>query len=140
MDPIRAPEESRSSRVGSARTPVRGSDGPIARTITFFDCVPVIMNPPIKTLSPVATRKRVEIFPKAPAVGVGVGMGVPVAVAVGVAVTVEVAVGVAVGSTVGVAVAVGVTVADTVGVAVAVAVGVAVAVAVGVAVGVEDGA
>ena len=34
----------------------------MARTITFFGCVPVTMNPPMSTLSPVSTRKRVEMF------------------------------------------------------------------------------
>ncbi len=57
--------------MGSASAPAnrQASDGPIARTITFFGCVPVIMNPPIRTLSPVSTRKRVEMFAKVVAGG-----------------------------------------------------------------------
>ena len=38
------------------------SEGPIARTITFFGCGPVTMNPPMSTLSPVSTRRRVEML------------------------------------------------------------------------------
>jgi hypothetical protein len=53
--------------------------------------VPVIMNPPIRTLSPVSTRKRVEIFPRMLGVAVGVGVGVGVWVGVGVGVGVGVA-------------------------------------------------
>ena len=34
----------------------------MARTITFFGCVPVTMNPPMSTLSPVSTRRRVEML------------------------------------------------------------------------------
>ena len=30
--------------------------------ITFLSCVPVTMKPPMRTLSPVSTRRRVEIF------------------------------------------------------------------------------
>src|SRR6476646_2753979 len=57
------PEESYSSRTGSANTPgtwKAASDGPMARTIIFFGAVPEIMKPPISALSPVSTRKRVE--------------------------------------------------------------------------------
>ena len=42
----------------------------MARAITLFGCVPVIMNPPIRTLLPVSTRKRVEMFPKVLGIGV----------------------------------------------------------------------
>src|SRR5437899_9118859 len=69
------------SRTGSANRPGKGApllvrDGPIARTITFLGSVPVMMNPPIRTLSLVRTRARVEIFCNcAGAVG-GVGVGV----------------------------------------------------------------
>ena len=59
---IRLPALSCNSSVGFASTPSSGNEGPIARTITFFACDPVIMNPPIRTLSPVSTRKRVEMF------------------------------------------------------------------------------
>src|SRR4051812_44402632 len=87
--------------------------------ITFFGCVPVTMKPPIRALSPVSTRKRVEILPSAVfgvavgdavgfAVGVAVGFAVAVAVAVALGVAVAVAVAVAVGVAVAVAVAVGV--------------------------------
>ena len=101
------------------------SEGPIARTITFFGWVPVMMNPPMRTLSAVSTRRRVEIFPNKLPDGVTVG------VALGA--TVDVAEGVAVGVVVGLAVAVGL--GEGVGVAVAVAVGVAVALGEAVGVG-----
>src|SRR4051812_38725881 len=94
-----------SSSVGLPSLSASGSEVPMPRTITFFGCVPVIMKPPMRTLSPVSTRKRVEIFAKVvTSVGVAVAAGVAVAVAVGVAVAV--AVGVAVAVAVGVAVAV----------------------------------
>ena len=38
------------------------SDGPIPRKTTFFGAAPVMMNPPIITLSPVSTLSRVEIL------------------------------------------------------------------------------
>ena len=82
------------------------------------------MNPPIKTLSPVSTRRRVEMFPKVPGVSVGVAEGGGVGVAVGVGVAAGVGVGVGVGTGVGVGVAGGVGV--TIGVAVAVGDGVGV--------------
>ena len=97
------------------------SDGPIARTIIFFGCVPVTMKPPISTLSPVSTRKRVEMFPRI----AGEALGVAVGIAVDVGVTVGVRLGVGLGVAVGVGVDVGL------GVAVAVAVGVGVGVGVG---------
>src|SRR6476646_9142390 len=97
-----------SSRVGFWSRSEKGNDGPIARTITFFGCVPVTMNPPIKTFSPVSTRNRVEILASWPGTGVGVG----VAVGFGVGVAVGFGVGVAVGFGVGVAVGFGVGVAD----------------------------
>ena len=101
------------------------SDGPIPRKTTGLDSLPVMIKPPIITLSPISTRSRVEIFK----FWAGVPVGVAVAVAVGVAVAVAVGVDVAVAEAVGVAVAV------AIGVQVAVAVGVAVAVAVAVGVG-----
>src|SRR5947207_1911616 len=108
--------------MGSASTPGKKGEreGPIARTITFFACVPVIMNPPIRTLSPVSTRKRVEMFPKV----VGVGVGDAAGVGVGVGVAAGVRVGVGVGEPTGVAVGVGVALAVGVGVGVVVGVGV----------------
>src|ERR1051325_440852 len=134
----RVPAESCNSKTGSASTPEKKaeSDGPIARTITFFGCVPVIMNPPMRTLLPVSTRRRVEMLPKTlPGAGVplGVGDGVTEGVVVGVTEGVTLALTVAVGLCDGVptTVAVGVAVAVTVGVAV----GLDVAVAVGVPLG-----
>jgi hypothetical protein len=62
------------------------------------------MNPPIKTLSPVSTNNRVEIFAS---VAGWFGVGVGVAEGFGVGVGVAVGSGVAVGVTVGVAVGVG---------------------------------
>jgi hypothetical protein len=69
------------------------------------------MKPPIITLSPVSTRKRVEIFKAWAGVGVGVAVGEAVGLAVGVAV--GVAVGLAVGVAVGVGLGVGVGVIPT---------------------------
>ena len=105
LDLIKAPEPSRNSRIGSANAPERGSDVPMARTMTRFGCVPLMIKPPISTLSPVSTRKRVAMLPREPggAVGVGVAVG-GVGVAVGGG---GLAVGVALGEG-GVAVAVGV--------------------------------
>src|SRR4051812_50148601 len=69
------PPLSRNSRTGSARTPANARDGPIARTMTFFGCVPVMMKPAIKTLFPVPTLTREEILPNCPGCGVAVGVG-----------------------------------------------------------------
>src|SRR3954453_13172358 len=124
--------------MGSARAlpiPADCMEGPRPRIATFLGEFPVMMNPPIATLSPISTGTRVEMFNDrtgGSVVGAGVEVGVRedsgVAVAVGVGCgTVAVAVGVGYGT---VAVAVGVgccTVAVAVGVAcgtVAVAVGV----------------
>src|SRR5881394_550257 len=95
-----------SSSTGSFRTFAAGipklvNDGPRPRNTTGLDAFPRMMKPPIITLSPTSTRRRVEMF-KAWA---GVVVGVAVAVAVGVAVGLAVAV------------AVGETVADAVGLA-----------------------
>jgi hypothetical protein len=87
----------------------------MARTMTLFGWVPVMINPPIRTLSPVSTRRRVEMLPNAltPGVPAGVGVGVwpgvavVIAVAVGVAAA-AVAVAVAVGLGLGIGVGVGV--------------------------------
>src|SRR5438105_4154256 len=51
------------------------------------------MKPPISTLSPVSTRKRVEMFPSVAGLGVGIGVGVAVDVGIGVGVGVGVGVG-----------------------------------------------
>src|SRR5438874_1678733 len=165
FETIVAPLPSCSSRNGSASgsgTPKVPSDGPIPRRTSWDGSSPVIMRPPImtlslvrtkprrrmrlfpspsmmkpamRTLSPASTRIRVEIFARWElGVGVAVGMGVGVGVAGGVAVAVALAVAVAVA--VGVAVAAGVAIGVAVGVAVAVAVGVPVGVEVGVGVGV----
>src|SRR5437773_2430342 len=90
----------------------------MARRITFFGWVPVIMNPPMRTLSPVSTRRRVEIFPRMLADGVPVGVALGVVVAEGVAVGLGVVVGVGegVGAIVGVAVGVAVALGEGVGV------------------------
>src|SRR6478672_5854003 len=73
-----------SSTTGSANAPVTpnfASDGPSARTMTFFDAEPVIMKPPMARLSPVSTRTRVETLRKPAGEGVavaeGVGLGPP---------------------------------------------------------------
>jgi hypothetical protein len=59
------PSAARNSRTGFASRSVRpncSSDGPMARMITLFDALPVIMKPPINASSPVSTRRRVEIL------------------------------------------------------------------------------
>src|SRR6476619_3995774 len=84
------------SSVGSASLSASSNDVPIARMITFFGCVPVTMNPPMRTLAPVSTRSRVEMLARV-VTGVGLGatdgVGVDVGVAVAVGVGVEVGVG-----------------------------------------------
>ena len=79
----------------------------MARKMTLFGCVPVTMNPPMRALSPVSTRSRVEMLPRVVGGTLGVGVGLAgVAVGVGgcgVGVTLGVGVaGVAVGVGVGV--------------------------------------
>src|SRR4051812_4558767 len=81
------------SKVGFASLSANGREVPIPRMITFFGCVPVMMKPPMRTLSPVSTRKRVEMLARvvtegvavgvADAAGVGLGKGGGVAVGVG---------------------------------------------------------
>src|SRR5215212_6111194 len=114
-----------SSITGSASTsvsPLWIKEGPIPRTITCLEALPVMMKPPMPTLSPTETRMRVERLTACvinPGVAVGVAVGIAVGVGVGppgVAVAVAVAVGV--GPT-GVAVAVAVALAVAVGVGVA---------------------
>ena len=83
---IVAPLESCNSKTGSAKTPVSGREGPIARAMTCFDSVPVTMNPPIETLSSIPTFTRVEILPSwtgKNGVGAGVGVGEGEAVGLG---------------------------------------------------------
>src|SRR5207237_1929107 len=99
------------SKVGSSKfhpttAPFALTDGPRARKTTFLGSLPVIIIPAMRTLSPVCTRRRVEMFRSCAGVGVGVGVGDGVAVGVAVGLGVAVAVGVAVG--VGVAGGVGV--------------------------------
>src|SRR5213078_1322534 len=84
------PPLSCNSRTGSASTPASGREGPIARMMTVFGCVPAI-----KRLFPVPTLTRDEILPNC--AGAGVAAGVAVAVAVAVGVVFGVADGVAVG-------------------------------------------
>src|SRR2546423_4791999 len=128
---INAPLLPRSSRTGSrsrSLSPACAREGPMPRRNSFLGVLPVMIKPPIMTLSPVPTRRRVEMFKAWAGVDVAVGVAVGVAVAVAVGVAVAVAVGVAVAVAVGVAVAVAVAVGATVAVAVAVAVAVGVAV------------
>src|SRR5947209_11795606 len=104
-----APVPSWSSRTGSARLPATGKEGPIARTITFFCCVPVTIKPPINTLSPVSTRRRVEILAsRVDDAGGGVAGAVGVELTVGVNEAVGACVGDGFGAGVVVGVAVGV--------------------------------
>src|SRR5204863_10182767 len=79
---------------GSAwRTPKAASDGPRARRRRCFGALPVMMKPPMPTLSPVRTNIRVErLSGCAAGEGVAVGAGVVVAVTEGVAVGTGVAV------------------------------------------------
>src|SRR5437879_284685 len=58
----KAPEESWSSRIGSASLSARDNEDPIARTMIFLGCVPVTIMPPTKALSPVWTKPRVEML------------------------------------------------------------------------------
>ena len=116
FDAIGDAPEPYNSRNGSASgfgTPDEFKEGPIARTRTCFGLAPVMMKPPMPTLSPVPTRIRVERFRAW--LGVGVGLAVGVAVALAVAVGVEVGVDVAVAVALGVEVAVAVAVAVGVG-------------------------
>src|SRR4026208_1475812 len=107
-----------SSRTGSANGLPTTNEGPIARRRTFLGPLPVMINPPIPTLSLVRTRIRVERLTGCaapPGVGEGVGVIVGVEVGVGPGVIVPVAVEVAVAVGVDVAVAVAVAVAVGVG-------------------------
>src|ERR1700694_543286 len=138
---INAPLGPCSSSTGSARTAPAGtpepvSDGPRARSTTGLGAFPVMMKPPMPTLLPVSTRKRVEMSNAWDGEDVGVGVGVGVTPGVGCGVTPGVGVGVAAG----VAVAVGVATGVGVGVGVAAGVGVGVAGGVGVGVGAPAGA
>src|SRR6202163_1688395 len=82
---MRPPKESRNSRTGSASAPAKKeeTEGPLARTMTLLGWVPVMINPPMRALSPVSTRRRVEMLPSTVAVQEGVGVEVKAGVAVG---------------------------------------------------------
>ena len=54
--------------------PPEFTDGPLASSNTLFASVPVIMKPPIRMLSPVCTRARVEILRSCAGVGVSPGL------------------------------------------------------------------
>src|SRR4051794_36175386 len=83
-----------SSRTGSASAlGTLVMEGPIARIMTRLGTLPVIIKPPMPTLSPVCTRIRVE---RLRACDPGLGVAVAVAVGAGVAVGAAVAVGVGV--------------------------------------------
>src|ERR1043166_7896348 len=113
-----------SSRVGFAIAfgmPNRVSDGPRARSSTCLGPLPVMINPPMPTLSPVWTSILVEMLRACEAAPLGVDVAEAVAVALGPGVPDAVAVAVAVG--------VGGGVPDAVAVAVAVGVAVGVGVA-----------
>ena len=70
-------------------TPIALSEGPVARKISVFACVPLMINPPMRTFCPVPTLIRVEIFTRWLGLLPGVDVGVAVGVAVGVGVGVE---------------------------------------------------
>ena len=66
--------------IASDRALATGSDGPIARSISFFGRLPVMITPPIRTSSPVPTRSRVEMLPSVLGMIVSVAVpGVPTA-------------------------------------------------------------
>src|SRR5436190_7683216 len=82
-----------SSITGSASASLTVKEGPIARRMTRFGALPVMMKPPIPTSAPVRTSIRVErLRACAAVVGLGVtgglGAGVGVGVGVGVCATV----------------------------------------------------
>src|SRR5437763_7718518 len=84
-------------------------EGPTARRSTRLGALPVMMNPPMPTFSPVRTRIRVERLRACVAgAGLGLAVGTGVMVAVGVTPGVGVATGVGVGAAVGVGVTPGV--------------------------------
>src|SRR5205807_9075362 len=102
------PFEPCSSRTGSGSAsgikPL--NDGPIPRSNTCREPVPLTIRPPIPTSLPVPTNNRVErLIARVPGVGIGVGLaatvGVALAVAVGIGVPVVATVAVGVGVEVG---------------------------------------
>src|SRR5438552_17415944 len=76
LDAINAPVVSCSSRVGSTRFPVTGTEGPRARMITVLGALPLMIKPPIATSLPSSVRTRVDKLAKllGPA-GSGAGRG-----------------------------------------------------------------
>src|SRR2546421_1458773 len=86
---ISAPLAPWSSITGSLRSDAAGrpelvSEGPMPRNTTGLATLPVMMKPPIITLSPVSTRRRVEMFNALAGVAVGVAGGGAEGVGVGV--------------------------------------------------------
>src|SRR5450432_1144392 len=134
------PDELNNCRLGSRSSeerPVTNKDGPSALTITSLLTPPFPrMKPPMRTLSPVSARARVEMLSSASplTVGVGVAEGFPVGVGLAVGVAEGVGVTLGVGMMLGVGVALGV----GVGLGVGLIVGVSVTVGVIVGVGVTD--
>ena len=63
------PVLSYNSRTGSASAPLNPVDGPIARIMSRFAEGPRMMNPPMRTLSPVPTCMRVESWTSRPGSG-----------------------------------------------------------------------
>src|SRR5436190_13389034 len=129
------------SRTGSASTlgtPACASDGPMARRRRCLAAVPVMMKPPMPTLSPVWARKRVERL-RDWAAGVGTGVRVPAGVGEAVPAGVGVIAGVGEGVTGGVGVVTGVGEGVPAGVGVVTGVGEGVPGGVGVVTGVGDG-
>src|SRR3954467_8520088 len=62
FDCMTAPFESRNSRTGSGILPETDNEGPIPRMRTFCELGPTTIVPAIRTLSPVETNPRVEMF------------------------------------------------------------------------------
>src|SRR5580704_14614748 len=77
--------------------PWLSKEGPIPRMITFLATLPVMIKPPMATLSPVWTSARVDMFSSCGRVNVGVRVGGDVGVGSGVGVGIGVGVGVGVG-------------------------------------------
>ena len=75
-------------------TPTLDNEGPIPRSTTCLDWVPVMINPPIPTLASVRTRKRVERLRACAGLADAVAVAVELGVVEGVEVDVAVGVGV----------------------------------------------
>ena len=77
----RAMQLQRGIRRSAPGTPKFVNEGPMARTITLFGAFPVTIKPPMRALSPVNTRNRVEMLSSLVVDGgVGVGVGVIIGV------------------------------------------------------------